>query len=101
MRKPRHREVKWLAVVARCGFQATDLQPGSVSPRAWTAPPGGGKALSKQIPPNHLPHQFPELGVVEGEKGTRTCFELGDGAEERGTPLGAGINEAYGVVAIV
>lgn len=38
---------------------------------------------------------------MEGETGIRTCFELGDGAEERGSPLRAGVDEADGVVAVV
>lgn len=35
------------------------------------------------------------------KKQTRTCFELGDGAEEGCRPLGAGVYEADRVMAIV
>lgn len=46
---------------------------------------------------------FPQWGVtLKGSgKPTRTCFELGDGAEEGGRPLRAGIYEADRVMAIV
>lgn len=36
-----------------------------------------------------------------GEKGTRTCFVLGNGTEECSGPLGAGIDEADCVMAVV
>lgn len=38
---------------------------------------------------------------MAGGKETRTCFELGDGAEEGCRPLGAGVDEADGIVAVV
>lgn len=62
----------------------------------------GGEALPKQPAQSHFPHQFldKELLCRRG-KGTRTCFELGNGAEECGGPFGAGIDEADGVVAVV
>lgn len=48
---------------------------------------------------------FLQLGVtLKGSgkgKPIRTCFELGDGAEEGRRPLGAGIYEADRVMAIV
>lgn len=95
--------VKRLVVVARCGHQSNHLQPSSVLPSASSeAPPGGGKALTNQITPSRLPHQFSNYELCwKGEKGTRTCFEFGDGAEECGGPLGAGVDEADGVVAVV
>ena len=44
-------------------------------------------AYSETDPPKSPSPSVPELGVVGGEQGIRTCFELGDGAEERGSPL--------------
>lgn len=36
-----------------------------------------------------------------GERGDQTCFELGNGTEECSGPLGAGVDEADRVVAVV